>query len=186
VVFARDTGIRGNHAVIGQFPGRSVYKLYGHDTYEIRDYPTQPPTRDIVPLVPHDASLTVEALPWQVTFLQNAQVVERKTGDYGAGWKNHDELQVVALGPGAEIAFGFEFERASERTVSIALTRAPGHGGVELWIDDTRIRGVSLDAPRVEHHIVTLPARSFEPGTRLIRLRPTGVIGLDWVRLDLP
>jgi len=71
-------------------------------------------------------------------------MANRSTGEWGWGWRNHDELRVTSLAAGAEVGFVLDALRAETRDLIVATTRSPASGTIEIVLNG-RVLGPALD-----------------------------------------
>jgi hypothetical protein len=123
--------------------------------------------------------------------LKDGMSRNRKTGEFGSGWKNHDYLEVFPRQVESEAGFAIAAGVAEVRTASLVLTRAPGYGIVSVVLNETMLREVDLYSPVLDTVDLTLPQLHFEPGVNFLILRVVGKnaasesfgIGLDYLRI---
>jgi len=190
-VYARDLGLDGNRAVMERFPGRRFYKLYAFEDYRLLPYPTWEAAGDRVYSLSPGSPLLVEALSSQVSFVRGFNGADAKTGELGSGWSKHDHLRVYPVAPEAELGFLFQVREPEVRPLTVAFTRAPNHGAVEVWLNDTRLALVDLYAPEPSTGTITLEEAALVEGRNALTFRIAGKnelsaaagMGLDYVRL---
>ncbi len=194
VVFARDRGDGANQEVVARYPGRRCYKVHSLERYEVLPYVSpEAPGDGLYALAPGRA-LTIEALSSQMGFFEDCMSRERKTGDLGAGWKNEDYLEVLPHRIGAAIGFAIEAAADEVRTAALVLCRAPGHGAVAVYLNETKLCDVDLYSPEPHAQSLTLPNLRFRPGVNVLCVRVTGKnaasgsfgIGIDELRVARP
>ena len=192
VVYAWDRGETANRAVLERFPDRRFYRLRSLGRYTLLPHrPGEergPAVYDVVPGAP----LIVEALTFQVSQIAGGRGGNRKTGEIGGGWMNHDELWLSAASPGAEVGFLLAAPESARRSLTVVMTVSPDSGIVEIQLNGELRRRIDLYAP-------SRGVRSFPVGDvrlraggnrlifRVVGKHPSSTgwgMGLDYFRLD--
>ena len=190
VVYARDHWA-GNQEVMERYPGRRYYRLHSLEHYEVLPYVSPQAPDEGVYALAQGRPLTIEALTPQMGLMKDCTSRSRKTGEFGGGWKNHDYLEVLPQGVGAEVGFAIAAGVAEVRTASLVLTRAPSYGVVSVVLNETKLREADLYSPVLDTVDLTLPQLHFEPGINFLILRVAGKnaasesfgMGLDYLSI---
>jgi hypothetical protein len=191
VVVARDLGDAENRKVMARYAGRRFYKVHCLESYEVHPYMgPQTPNDGLYALAP-GRPLTIEALTSQMGRFADCMTQERKTGEFGGQWKNHDAMEVLPRRIGADVGFALSATAAELRTASLVLTRAPYYGIVAVSLNGTELREVDLYSTVLDTVDVTLSDLRFEKGINFLVVRITGKneasqgfgFGLDYVRI---
>jgi hypothetical protein len=98
------------------------------------------------------------------------------------------------VSPEAELGFLFQARAPEVRPLTVVFTRAPNHGAVEIWLNDTRLALVDLYAPEPAPGTITLEEATLVEGRNTLTFRIAGKnersaaagMGLDYVRLGPP
>lgn len=193
VIYALDRGPERNRELQARFPDRRFFKVVSLEDYTVVPYAAAGYPAEPAYPVPPGRPLTIEALTFQIAHLQNGYAGDQKTGEYGGGWKNHDQLRVSSQEVGAEVGFLLDAAQAETRRLSVVLTRAPRNGIVAVWLNDLPIEpGVDLYADEpdtVELRLGDVPLRRGRNGL-LFRVvgkndRATDYgMGLDYLTLE--
>ena len=191
VVYARDHWDAGNREVMARYSGRRYYRIHSFEDYEVLPYVSPQAPGDGLYALAQGRPLTIEALTSQMGLLEDCVSRNRKTGEFGSGWKNHDYLEVFPRQAESEVGFAIAAGVAEVRTASLVLTRAPSYGIVSVVLNETMLREVDLYSPVLDTVDLTLPQLHFEPGVNFLILRVVGKnpasesfgIGLDYLRI---
>jgi hypothetical protein len=174
VVYARDLGEARNRAVTARHPGRRTYKVHSLETYEVLPYPSPEAPGDGLYALAPGRPLEIEALATQMGFFDDCLCRERKTGELGGGWKNNDHLEVQPRRIGAGIGFAIAARAEDVRSGTLTLSRGPGSGAVQIYLNDTELSELDLYAPEHDTLGVPLPELRFQPGVNVLRLEVVG------------
>lgn len=181
VVYAMDLGEPANRALVERFPDRRFYRLRSLERYALQPYEPGPSVYEVVP----DTPLTVEALTFQISHLAGGRAANRRTGELGGGWKNHDELWVAATSSGAEVGFLLNSAQDARRSLTVALAVSRDSGIVEVLLNDERLLEIDLYATSPGVRTLSLGEVHLRSGRNGLTFRLAGKsMGLDYFRLD--
>jgi hypothetical protein len=192
-IYARDLGPTANRELMRRFPERRFFKVFSFDDYRLVGYPEESHSTSLIfPVVPGEP-LVVEAATSQVPLFRNGYWRDQSMGEFGPGWKNHDQLLVTARAPGAELGLYFNASVVERRSVNIHFTMAPSNGVVEIWWNGRkRSRAIDLHAADPIAEQYRLEDVPLQPGVNVLGFRITGKndrssgfgLGLDFVELE--